>query len=245
MAKQAGMGDRFWVDGYNLSGDIGSLSNIGGGPAAGEVTAIDKFGIERIGLLRSGQIEFSSWFDKAAGAEHLALAPLPTADRIATYGRGAAIGAHAAACVAKQINYDPTRAADGSLSLTISAQSNGFGLEWGEMLTAGTRTDTTATSPATGLDYGATSTLFGAQAYLQVEAVTGTSVTVTIQDSADNATFAAIAGGSAFLAATTRGAQRLVMAGTIRRYVRAITTGTFSNAQFQVTFVRNLTAVSF
>jgi hypothetical protein len=107
------------------------------------------------------------------------------------------------------------------------------------------RTDTTATN-GTAFDCGAVSTLFGGQAYLQVNAFTGTSVTVKLQDSADNATFADLT-GAAFTAATARGAQRLVLnpTATVRRYVRAVTTGTFSSAVFQVTFVRNLSLTAF
>jgi hypothetical protein len=80
-----------------------------------------------------------------------------------------------------------------------------------------------------------------------VFAVTGTSVTVTLQDSADNVTFANITGG-AFTAATGITAQRLASPGatdTVRRYVRAITTGTFTVGNFNLMFVRNATVVTF
>ena len=58
MAKQGGMGDNCYVGGFDLSGDIGCLSRIGGGPALKEVTGINKSGIERIGVLRDGEISF-------------------------------------------------------------------------------------------------------------------------------------------------------------------------------------------
>lgn len=242
MAKQSGLGDRLYVDGYNLSGDIGSLARINGGPAPGEVTAIDKLAFERLGLLRTGGMEFTSWFNPSANQEHAVLKALPYGDRIVTYFRGTAVGGQSASLVGKQLNYDPNRGADGSLALNTSVESNGYGLEWGDMLTAGARTDTVATN-GTSVD-GLASSAFGGQAYLHVEAFTGTSVTVTIQDSADNSAWANVTGG-AFVAATARGAQRLAIPGTIRRYVRATTTGTFSNAVFLVTFSRNLTAVTF
>lgn len=244
MAKQSGMGDLFLIDGFNLSGDIGSLSRIGGGPAAGEVTAINKEAFERLGLKRDGVMEFASWFNKATGQSHPALSILPTSSRYAMYLRGSGIGNQAASLYGTQIDYAGNRAEDGSFPLTSSVLGNGFGLEWGEQLTAGMRTDTAATSPATGLDGGA-STTFGGQAYLQVESITGTSVTVRIQDSADNSTFANIAGGGLFSAASARGAQRIEITGTIRRYTRAITTGIFSEAIFAVQFTRNATATVF
>jgi hypothetical protein len=84
-------------------------------------------------------------------------------------------------------------------------------------------------------------TTFGAQAYLQVTAFTGTSVTVAIQDSADNSSFAAVT-GLTFTAVTAAPAtQRLATANTatLRRYVRAVTTGTFDPATFAVALMRN------
>ncbi len=243
MTKQSGLGDQLYVDGYRISGDIGSLGNIGGGPAALEQTGIDKYAFERTGGLRDGRLEFTSWFNDAAGQAHPVLSTLPTGNRYLLYLRGTAgIGSAGAALYGKQINYDPNRSEDGNLTLAVSAQADGYGLEWGEQLTIGTRTDTSATNGAS-LDGGAASN-FGGQAYLQVEAVTGTSVTVTLQDSADNSSWANITGG-AFTAATGRGAQRIAFTGTVRRYVRAITSGTFTNAQFAVLFVRNQTAVNF
>jgi hypothetical protein len=72
---------------------------------------------------------------------------------------------------------------------------------------------------------------------------------VKLQDSADNASWADIT-GAAFTAVTTGPqAQRIETArgGTVRRYVRAVTvtTGGFSNLQFQVMAVKNDVAVVF
>jgi len=243
MSKQSGLGDQLLIDGYLLSGDIGSLSRIGGGPAALDMTGIDKEAFERKGGLLTGAIEFTSFFNDAAGQAHPVLSALPTTDRYVTYLRGSGIGKGAASILAVQVGYDPSRGQDGSLTMNTSAQSTGgIPLEWGEQLTAGVRTDTAATNGAS-LDGGAATT-FGGSAYLHVLAVTGTSVTVTLQDSADNSSWANITGG-AFTAATARGAQRLTVAGTVRRYVRAITSGTFTNAQFVVAFTRHLTAMSY
>jgi hypothetical protein len=248
MAKQGGMGDRLYVDEFNMSGDTGSLGNVGGGPNPGEVTDITQSAISRIGLERDGRLNFAAWFNPAitAGAEgsHLILKSRPTTDRIITYGIGTTLGNPAASIVSKQVNYDGTRGADGSYSHTVDVQGNGFGLEWGEQLTAGPKTDTVATN-GTGIDYGSVSTLFGATGVLHVFAVTGTSITVKIQDSADNVTFADITGLTfTAVAGAAVGKERISTAtgATIRRYVRAISTGTFSNAVFMVNFIRYLTA---
>jgi len=249
VSKTSGLGWNFYVGGYDLSGDVGSINRIGGGPVALELTGIDKLAPERVGGKRDGVIDFSAWFNPAAAQAHPVLSALPTADVQVAAFAGTTLGNPAAALIAKQTNYDGSRAEDGSFPLTVSTMANGFGLEWGVQLTAGKRSDSTATSPATGVDQTTVSTAFGWQAYLQVFSFAGTSVTVTIQDSADNASFANFGGGGgAFTAATGITTQRLASPGTtdtVRRYVRAITTGTFSQATFAVVFVRNTTAVVF
>ena len=92
MTKQSGLGDNLYINGYDLSGDVGALSRIGGGPHALEVTGIDKSAHERIGGLRDGGIEFQAWFNDAAAHAHPVLSALPLTDRIVTYCRGTTIG---------------------------------------------------------------------------------------------------------------------------------------------------------
>lgn len=245
--KQSGLGDNCYIDQYDMSGDVGSLGRISCPVAIQDnVQGIKKFAVERLRLHSDGMIDFSSFFnvDSVTGAEgaHVALKGLTRSDRQITYCRGTTIGNPAASMIAKQINYDGSRDASGAFTFSVNAVANGYGLEWGNQLTAGLRTDTTATSPATGADLGAspTSYSFGWVAYLHVISFTGTSVTVTLQDSANNSAFTSLTGG-AFTAAAARGTQRLASSSstaTVRRYVRAITTGTFSNAVFGINFVR-------
>lgn len=244
MTKTSGLGDNFYVDGRDLSGDVGSLGTVGGGPAVLDVTGMDKFAFERIGGLRVGTMEYTAFFNNALGQEHATLSTLPRGDRTLTYCRGTVIGNAAACLISKQIDYAPTRGNDGAFTIAGSHQSNGYGLEWGELLTAGKRIDTTATNGASWDGLAATS--FGLQAYLHVFALTGTNVVVTLEDSANNSTFAAVTAG-AFTSATAIGAQRIQTGRTaaVRRYVRAVTTGTFTSATFAVVLVRNPIAVSF
>jgi hypothetical protein len=250
MAKQSGLGDNFYVGGYDLSGDTASLDDIGGGPAIIDVTSINRSAFERIGGLRDGRIEWTShWNPDTVGVtftEHTVLAPLPTADAQCMYFRGTSLGSPVASLVGKQLNYDMTRADDGKVTLKVHVDGNGYGLEWGVGLTAGIRTDGAAAN-GTGVDLGTGPLSFGGQAYLQVFAFAGTDVTVKIQDSADNATFADVA-SLAFtqITSTARQAQRISIGNTstIRRYVRAstVTTGGFTNLQFAVSATRNDTA---
>ncbi len=252
MAKQTGLGDNLYIGGNDLSGDTGSLSAIGGGPGALDVTGIDKSAHERIGGDFDGRVLFSSWFNPSAGQAHLVLSALPTTDVLVSYLRGTTLGNPAASILGKQINYDPTRGADGSLTIDIQTSANGFGLEWGRTLTGGKRTDSSATDGAT-LDFGATigQTLFGAQAYLHVFAFTGTDATITIQDSTSDfagvtlLTFTEVSalGGSN----TSERIETASRTETVDRYVRVITTtsGGFSDLVFAVQIVKNETSVVF
>lgn len=245
MAKQSGLSDNIYVQGYDLSGDVGAVTAIRQPSTLLDVTGINKSAHERLYGVGDGEISFNSFFNDAALAEHVAL-KVPRQDVIVTYFRGTVLGGQTANLDAKQVNYDWVRGADGSLIATIQALgARGWGLEWGQSLTAGKRTDTVATAPASGADFTDVSTAFGMAAYLEVFSFTGTSATMTIQDSADNAAFAAITGLSAFTAVTALGAQRIetdTLARTIRRYMKVNTTGTFSECTFAVTVVRYVAA---
>lgn len=248
MAKQSGLGDRLLVGGYDLSGDTNELSSIRGGPSPLETTGIDKSAYERIGGMRDGAIAWKSYFNKATDRAHLRLSPLPRTDTILSYLRGTTLG-NAAACLnAKQIGYDGTREQNGQFLFDVQALANSYGLEWCRQVTAGPRTDTTATN-GTGVDFGVGSTAFGLQAYLQVTAFDGTDITIKLQESSDNGAgdaWADVTGGS-FGALTAVGAARIETGRTltVERYLRLVTTGTFTSVTFAVAVARNDTEVTF
>ena len=240
MAKQTGLGDDFYIGGYHIGGDIQDVM-VHGGPALGDFTDITQSAHARLGLLRDGGLTVTSFMDPAAGMEHAAFSPLPTGDVIAAYLRGTGIGSPVACCVAKQVNYDPTRATDGMLTFKVEGQGDGYGLEWGEQLTAGLRTDTTATNGTAQND--AAATTFGSQAYLQAVALTGSTVTATVQHSPDNSTWSTLVAFAAVTSAPQ--AQRVTVSGTVNQYLRVITAGTFTSFAFQVSVMRNKTATVF
>lgn len=246
MGKESGLGDRLFVGGYDLSGDINSPT-LSGGNSPLVVTGIDKSAFERIGGVRDGNLGWTAFFNTAANQAHQVLSALPTTDVQAAYLHTTILGAPAAAIIAKQIGYDGTRGDDGSFTFALQAQANAYGLEWGNQLTAGLRTDTAATN-GTSYDQGA-ATAFGAQAYLQVTAITGTDFTVKIQDSADNVSFADVTGLTFTQTTTARTTQRIATAAgaTIRRYVRAstVTTGGFTSGSFIVVIAINPVEVVF
>ena len=245
MAKQSGLGDNFYIAGFDLSGDVSAIDKINGGPALLDFTPINKSAMVRQGGLRDGGMSFTSLFEfggvGSANFEHDVLSLLPKTDVVACYFRGTALGNPAAGLVAKQSNYDGTRDNAGNLPFKCDLLANSFGLGWGIQLTPGLRTDTVATA-GTSQDNGAATT-FGAQAYLQFNAITGTSVDVKLEHSTDNTTFTTLID---FGAQSARGAARAAVAGTVNRYLRATTgTGTFTSATFAMMVVRHTTAVVF
>lgn len=247
MAKQSGLNMACFIGGYDLSGDVMGFSKISGSVATLDVTPINKSAHVRLYGQRDGAIDFTTAFNPAAGAEHPVLAALPRGDVQVMGCINLSIGGEAACEIAKQVDYNPNRANTGMLDAAVTTQANGFGLEWAKLLTAGLRTDTVATTGAS-YDSGA-ATSFGFQAYLQVTAFTGTDVTVKLQDSADNASFADLASGGFTQTVAAQTTQRIAVGGaaTVRRYVRAttVTTGGFTSATFVVAVNKNVVATVF
>jgi hypothetical protein len=207
VAKQTGLGARFVVGGYDLSGDIQALDMVSGGPALIDSTDITQSAHSRLPGLRDGHMGFTSFMDVANA--HPVLDALPTTDvQMMLLLPTLAVGAAAACLNAKQIGYDPTRSNSGELTLKVAGEGNSYGLEWGVALTTGLRTDTSAT-PGASLD-NAASSAWGAQMYLQVTAFSGTDVTVTVQQSADNSTFITLGAFTQVTAAP--GTQRITTA---------------------------------
>jgi hypothetical protein len=251
MAKQSGLGDLFFLGGYELSGDTGSIQRIGGGPALTDVTGIDKSAFEREAVKFDGGLSWQAWFNDAANRAHPALKTLPTTSRVAMWCRGSGIGNVGAGAILKQLNYDPNRAEDGSLTIGVEGPiSDGIPLEFGVQLTAGKRTDTGATNGASH-DAGAASN-FGLQAFLAVSAFTGTDATVSIQSSSDDGAgdaFATITSGSFTQITSAPTAERIATATgqAVERYLRIATTtsGGFTSMTFVVLVVRNEIAVEY
>lgn len=244
MAKSSGLGARLFVDGYNISGDVGSIGGLSGSAEPLEVTGLDKEAKERLLGLRDGSIDYNAFWNPgpAANAAHKVLGGLTGADRVVTYAHRAQLGAAAASLVSKQMNYDLERGQDAALSVSVQALGNGYGRDWGVLATPGVRVDAAATNGA-GVDLGTGTLAFGLQAYVHVLAFTGTSVTVKLQGSTDNGAgdaWADIVGGG-LGTYSGLGQARIETSRTqsIERWVRVVTTGTFTDAQLVVMVCRN------
>lgn len=241
--KQSGLGDHFLFGGYLIGGDIQQLS-LHGGIAPLDVTDITQSAHSRLGGLRDGQIQLTAFMDPAPGMEHAAFSPLSRSDITCTYLRGQSLGSPALCQQSLQLNYDPTRAADGGLTEKVDCDADQYGQEWGIQLTAGPRTDTAATDGASYDQGGATT--YGAQAYLQAVAFTGTDVTVEIQHSADDSSWATL-GSFTQITGSVPQAQRISVSGTVDQYVRAVTvtSGGFTSFEFACVICINPVAVTF
>lgn len=239
MTRQTGLGAGLYVSGFDVSGDAqgGTMS----GPNSPlDVTSIDTFAVERRKGQISGMFDWSIYFDDADDASHEAFSSLVRTDRILTYvHKTATIGTPAVSVVAKQIGYDPTRGNDGSMTFAVQAQSNNYGLEWGKMLTAGKRTDASATAPSTGVDVIGAAGSFGLQAFCHIFALTSGTPTIKLQESqaADGSgdAFADVTGG-AFAINSAQTSERIQTARdqAVERYLRVTTTGTFAGLVFAV-----------
>lgn len=244
--KSSGLGAALWVGGYDVGASTNSLSRISGGNAPIVMTDITQSAMARDGGQRSGGFDIVSYWNPDAGGSHDAYSPLPTADALATYAAYTpAIGVPCASVIGKQLNYDGNRTQDGGFLLNVTVESNGYGTQWGFLATAGARTDTAATAAAavSPLDQGSASPgAFGLVMFVHLFAFTGTSVTIKLQESSDNSgdAYADVTGATTGALTTARQGLRIQTGSiAVERYLKVVTTGTFSNAVFAVQVYRH------
>lgn len=246
MAKETGIGNACYVAGHDVSGETQTWQ-LSGAKNMQNATTIRQPAFDRLGLFSDGSYSYETLLDTDEDHAHEYLSTLPTTDELVSILHRETIGAVHWTSFHKQINYDGTRAQDGSLLFKTDGQSS-KGTFWdiGNLLTAGKRTDTAATNGASW--DGGTAKNFGLQAYLHVFDHSGDPATVKLQSSSDNGAgdaFADVTGGG-FAAVSTAGyGERIVTArdAAIERYLRVVTTGTFTSITFAVAVVVNDTEV--
>ena len=232
MAKKSGLGAEFYIGGYDLSGDVGAIDTIAMPRGVLDVTGINKSSMERVYGKIDSEISFTTYFNDAAGQEHPALKGLVTVDRNVLAMMAAALGSPAAIMVSKQINFDWSRGADGSLTGKVQCLGQGVKLEWGKSIIAASTIVAAGNSAS---EDNAASSANGIAAVIHCWAFTGTSITVALQSSSDDGAadpYAAIATFTAISAAFS--SQRLTVAGSIERYLRLNYSGTFTSASIIV-----------
>lgn len=243
MTKQSGLGDQLFISGVDIGADISQIGGLSTPRETLPATNITQSAMARMFGKRDGQAEFTAYFNDDAASTHVTLKALPRTDVHLMYLRGTTVGGGSVGMVGKQVNYDPQRGDDGSFLFGVNALANAYGIDWCQQLTAGKITHASATNGAT-LDTTAAvgATAFGFQAYLQVFSVASGTVEFTIEDSANGTDWLALADGE-FTDATDQTVQRIQSSSataTVRRYLRIVTSGTFTDAVFAVSINKNL-----
>lgn len=238
MAKTSGLDTRIYANGTDLSGDVSALSGVGMSQNLLDVTTLDLSATARLAGLKDGSVSCSAFFDNAAGKGHSVWTSLsgkiPIADQNVLIPLSATIGEPALFLVSKQGTYNVERPSGGPVSCSVDySAANGTSPDFGELLTGGKVSDSSGTT-YTAVDNGASSSS-GIRAMIQAFSLTSGSATCTIQDSADDITYATL---GAFTAVTGQTSELLSVSGTVERYVRLLTSGTFSTLVVCVAFIR-------
>jgi hypothetical protein len=241
MAKSSGIGQRLFLQGLDVSGDIGSFASLRSSMQTLDVTSIQDSAMVRIAGMRDGEITFNCFFNNATAETHDALAALPTTNVLALMLTSTTAGQPVIALTAKQVNYDWVRGQDGSMAGTVQLlAASGVPLEYGLLLAA--KTTHASATDETGIDFGAQTTA-GAIGYLQHFSAASGTVEYDLEDSSDSTdgddgawvnlgAFSDVATPYAAIA------ERIEISGTVERWVRASTNGTFTTAVFAMAFRR-------
>lgn len=231
MSKSSGLGNRLYIDGYDISGDVGAISSLTTPRGVQENTGIDKSAVERLLLLSDGELSFDTFFNDATDQLHDVLSTLPTTNRQGIFAKSTTRGEPGFAMVCKQINYDWTRSADGALAGTTQLMNaDGNTPAWGDMI-AVKETIASAGDLTGHIDASDASTADGVVAYLQIFTLGSGTPVITLQDSSDttdgdDGSWSTI---GTFTINSARSAERLSVAGTIEKGLRIEASGTFTN----------------
>lgn len=249
MTKTHGMGDQLFIGGYDVGADTNALGRIGGGNAPITMTDITQSGMARTGGERDGGMDVTSYFNPSAGGAHEIYSGLPRTDTMMTYTIKQTIGNPSANMLAKQVGYDGNRAQSGEYLLTVNGLSNGYGLVWAFQATAGKRTDASATAAGSvsALDQLTVSPgAFGGVMFYQLFSLGSGTPTIKLQDSTDNITYNDVTGATTGALAAAPAFGMIVLGSiAVNRYIKVVTTGTFTNAVFHVSFYRHRTATAY
>ena len=127
---------------------------------------------------------------------------------------------------------------DSSVADAVGVSATFTGDNFGNGKSLYALTNTSATANTTAVDFGASSSL-GGQAQLHCTAHSSANISVKIQSSADNSSFADVSGFS-FTAISGTTSERIATTNTVNRYVRLAITVTSGSATFSVGYAHNL-----
>ncbi|ANS03209.1 hypothetical protein [uncultured Mediterranean phage uvDeep-CGR2-KM18-C74] len=240
MAKQSGLNVRLYVMGNDLSGDANAIGSMGYTQETLETTPLNAAAATRITGLADGEISVDGYFDNAANKIHATFTSnsgkLPSADQVVSVALNSAVGDPFVGISSKEAEYNVSRSVGSAITVSSTFPGNGMGGEFGVMLTAHDDTHSSA-SNGTAVDNTASSAS-GGSGYIQLISLSSGSVTAKIQHSANNSTWTDLVTFTAAGTSDVPTAQRSEVTGTVNRYLRVTTTGTFSNAKLVAAFAR-------
>lgn len=232
MAFVHGKGAAVLVDEYDLSAFLNSYDGAATADTA-EVTTFGNGAKAYVGGLKDATISLSGFFDGSTGAvDEVLQAALGGSALITLCPAGAGtIGNRCSLADCISTSYSVSAPVGDAVTVSAEAQVSG-GMLPGVVLAS--LVARTATGNTSSVDNGA-STANGAKAFLHVTAFTGTNVTVKVQESADNSTWADCI---TFAQATGVTSEAATAASTIDRYLRVNISGTFTSVTFAVAIAR-------
>jgi hypothetical protein len=198
-----------------------------------EVTVFGNGSKAYIGGLKDATVSLSGFFDGSAGAVDEVLSAALANVRVLTLGPAGfgAIGNRVQIGNVISTSYSINAPVADAVNISAEAQVTGgllSGIVLADLVARTAAGQTTANDNAA-------STANGAVATLHLVAFTGTDITIKIEGSADNNTWADLI---TFAQLTAEGAELKAATGTIPRYLRVDAAGTFTTATFAVALAR-------
>lgn len=232
MAFVHGKNGRLAVDGNALAAYFSSQS-FSASVDTPETTVFTSAAKEFIPGLYSGTVSLDGFFEATAnGILVNDVLGAVAGNNVTIAPAGFTVGSPTIDCVGLATTYSNTSDVADAVKASVEFQTTGR-IDYGNALAD---LDTSSTTAANGASFdGGAGTASGALAVLQVSSVTGGSVTVKVQHSTDGSTWSDLA---TFTAASSVTSERVVVAGTVNRYLRASWTQTASAASFAVTLSR-------
>lgn len=229
MAFKHGSKAKVWYGGLDMSAYLTSAA-LSLGVEVSDVTTLGSTWRSFLPGLATGSYDFAGKYDPGVTQLETDFAAQTEAVLTVCPG-GSSVGDLARLVPALTTSWGQSSVIDDAVAVSWGV-TGADALAFGTLIHNGEDTNTTT---GTGIDQtAATST--GWSAHLHVTLVDGGSWVVTIQDSADNSSWATIA---TFAAKTTTGSERLLSASsttTVRRYVRVVATRTGGSAGQGITY---------
>jgi hypothetical protein len=232
MAFIHGKGAAALVGEFDLSAFLNNWEVAGTADTA-EVTTFGGSSKSYIGGLKDATLSLSGFFDGAASAVDEVLAAALGGSRLFTLAPAGVgtVGSRVQIANALETSYNVT--APVADAVTISAEAQVInGVAPGVLLA--NLVARTAAGQTAAVD-NAASTSAGYRTIIHLVAFTGTDVTVKVQESADNSSWADLV---TFTQLTAIGSELKTGTGTVARYLRVDVAGTFTTVTFAVGFAR-------